>query len=63
MFKFSVAIPSYEPSTDAIRLCLFVYECAKKKKKKMGKNIWMLAVGHPELCWCLSWRCWCMYKG
>lgn len=48
MFEFSIAIPSYEPSTDAIYLCLFMYTHAKKKKnKKMGKNIWMLAVGHP----------------
>lgn len=32
IFEFSVAIPSYEPSTDAICLCLFMYAYAKKKK-------------------------------
>lgn len=32
MFEFSIAIPSYEPSTDAICLCLFMYAYAKKKK-------------------------------
>lgn len=52
IFEFSIAIPSYEPSTDAICLCLFMYAYAKKKKG-WGKifGCWQLAT----LSWADAW--------
>lgn len=39
---FNIVIPSYEPTTDAIRVCAFRHMCAKNK---MGKRFgcWELA--------------------